>query len=1624
MSSLHDLIYSQTPSEAETLVFSQSQSEADTLMFSESQQQAERDTSASSLPLKSPSRDSHKDNDANILEDHYLFESPSPSPKKKTVTSTPRSHKKRKRPLRYTRDNDDNISEEEDPEERKLRLKRQRRKDALRAVQQRWKKKTISLENEVDVGGAIEYTARRVWRRKLQQQREAAYITDIPPEEEKEKDEDGSVSSEEMRQQSQLGSLWTHVSQQEQEELVASQQELLDGDEEDEEEEEEQDYFQLGYAAPRWKDLEEFYIYKQDPKFVFTGVKWKERLERKEQIEKEGVTLPPVRLNTDHLPEPRYYVKIPRPTECFTRPSFFHQRAFRTLAIRYLVASCEADTTDGGRGFSKQQHRLLQHLATLPLREVGREFFVLSQAKERGLDHILFQSHIWNDRSFVAKALGLSQQPPGVGPPVQMGYSLEPKAVTNVARNYRAKLVRLMGNGKIEAVLSSPPKDGVASVGVNKESDNSGAELKVPGHDGDAGDETDARMTISPVLESGGEGAKPAAENSETPVAKHSLPRPHDRDDSFFIEFGSRSSDYIHRPGTTPPIPQFPLDETNIIFGGPDQFSRVHHKANMDEAVYKVILSTLLARLYTARSEADDAAVEKAQRIVVAFLDQAMKKNVLGLSQMSHFRRKRAEQPSKLHYMSMMGFCSFLANSGGLHPSIFESVDLSAQQGTANKERTYSEDESDQEEEQMLGHGIDSKNNSRVPDMKRTAQLIYEKCKGVPESPSLTLFPRIHTTTGVALIASHLPSAAAEILSRPLDDKFFRTPFDLMRSTLEYLERNKFLVESQKMESSSGGKLVNVGHLEHIIHQATAIWRRCIEIEPSEPNHRGWYLSGLAASLLLCSGNEIGSHGYPSPSTKTSQANYDALFSQGSTEDHTMLGVHEIRQKMSKFQTTRSDLVLAVRSLVDTATTQPFSRLYLTISSVLEWKQVVALLVGPSHDSGWCDVRRLHAHHTVQWALEEKSHPALWHAEQLCEKQEATPDCVLSVLAGMLENNPSDLGRWRRMVRALGPVGARVSKRRRKHCKSTKCHPCGRLRRGLNVDHVEMEKKNTELGWWGETRRSWWLRHLLNLSQAREALEDTIGIQPTCAAIEKRLRRELPALQVSAQRRKTSISGVGPRRQQEMNLDWLSTVEQTSSAQNQVVNDLDSLLPPSFAETLNRHKENEADLTCCLITDLENHELEMVSYKVLITCHLFDASHELVQKGVWFLAKVARSKEYMLYRMRKRKRSVEKNTSDKDAIEKKDAWRCIVWLSSWGLHIPQILHDLFVATAKAYTSTLPERQSTGSQASTRIIRQKRTTVTPPPRADSNNFPLAAVTAAFGQTTDQPIDVEGKVFTKTYRKGESMVERNQRRRQMTNLQLILSEEMIQSDPLNEGLKCLRILLPDKGRIFDTHFIDQLRTFEWNAIATKFFQLTPQEIEGGNYSVNPRDGRVNRSSNSTTEGPDNRPTTEAPLLVFPIFSGHVKHGHFWFVIRERNGDGKITFYNGDTANWKQATKDQETVKHLFRETTLWDHTEGMTRWCNLKLPEQTNLECGSRTFANIFRYLKARENDEEIFQAHDSKISMHLEEGTVETLGRSARQFLHDTIVEKRIPASAELTMQALSVLNHGTVIKSH
>jgi len=1138
--------------------------------------------------------------------------------------------------------------------EAERRIERTSRKKKYKEIQTRWKQRSHALQDEIDYGNAVQHMARKVMKRRRTTQRESedgdkkpAAVPDL-------QQEDIDMNSSDEEQQEALGSLWTSMTPQEEDDKSE-----LD-DTPDPNDYRTWDYYQLGYDTPQYTDLQDFYYNNHARHGSSFKLNLEARAKRLQDMEPVTFT-PDQKYGIRNLPNKRYYLNVDLPTTCHTRLDFHHRTCLRAMAARFLIGSAGKNV--------ELENRLLRDLYSAPSRKMGREYHVLAQAMEHGCEFVLFKSHVWKQRAVAARILGMTPEFHLAGPKHRIGYSLERRnLVEREGFKLRNKVVRLLSNGEIPYKPDDTSDVPVNEEGVIEMIDGNADDLAECSQAGTSPETSQMEIdsTRSDVGEEIDETDRSPANsraklksNSETDAETPDSPdaaKQTDPDAASFRNYLGSEVGYVHKPGTLPPVPSFPLDETGVVLGGEDRYSRVHLNAKIDDATYTATMSVMLARIGRARLEKDSRAIEEVQEQIMTYVDETVQENVIQLEKFYFMRRKRKEQPSVLYYKAMMGFCSLVANGGCLQASSDPPGDTGGRIRKAALDEDWMDDESDAED------SVAAQGNT-ASNMKVVAQTIHNNCAECPNSPLLTIFPRIHVTTALALIAKNLPAPAAEILSRPFDDLLHRTPFDIMRRTLEYLEYHKLLVESHVANFDGGS--VSVGYLEHVVHQATEIFRQATEIDPSDILCQAWYVSGLAASLLLCSGNAISSRAHVRPSSKEREDDYDMIFS---SPDAFTSGNHEVRQKMSKFAEVRRRVAMAVKKMIQTAKTESSLTGNLMVSAALEWKQVIALLVGPrdARDDAtmWSDIRRLHSCFAGQWAIAEGSKAARHMVEDMVRDQEASADTMLEFLATAVENSPSDVLAWRRLVQTLGPAGAVVSSRRRKECKRNGCTDCKRLRKGMNVDHAMIAEQNTNTVWWGKRRTPWWEEHVV-------AADDVPTVNATASEIfqvSERIELQLTKGNTEdASREKRKEQPIDVSRAGEEFIGWLDDLVLSSDDAGDDAgfdtakgDRIEDLLPKSVEERICSGGQAD-DPSTSLVFGAEggDQRLELLCYKIMAACHLYGVCHDLTCKGIWYLAQKCQ-----------------------DDSTDSEEWQCLLWLFSKGLNIPQILHDVYSRTKK------------------------------------------------------------------------------------------------------------------------------------------------------------------------------------------------------------------------------------------------------------------------------------------------------------------------------------------------------
>ena len=530
---------------------------------------------------------------------------------------------------------------------------------------------------------------------------------------------------------------------------------------------------------------------------------------------------------------------------------------------------------------------------------------------------------------------------------------------------------------------------------------------------------------------------------------------------------------YVPVPGTAPPRPWLPLDETGILFGPEDEFSNYLSNAPIDEQTFKLTLASLFGRFAIHHSRGSSSSCQAFVKQLRSMCERSIELNRNDGVQVLSIQGV-PDIPLPQLYMVCMGYLSLAVNGLVQKDRPRPSIDELELDGSLTKHEQdyYHENVHKEHEEEQHSDKVSEVGWSTV------AARMFDSLHKDVQSKGLERFGRLHLTMVLLRIGKDLPNSAAEIWSRPLDERDSRTPFDLVRLMLEHMEEEGQLADDKVMLVSPSN-IVRVGELEFSFHQGAKIVGRCIERDATDLRYHCWHLAILAGCLLLCSGNRMGSGAYLHPSgvgNNDDQRMYDSFH-----DDSQPLASHEIRRMLPKFHELRRETAKALQLLFQLAKYQRGSRAHLAIASFLEWSQVVALFLGPagSNETVFSAVRLVHEYHATRWALND-----LTSRHYLLQRESSftvlTPT-RLEALARELERNPHEKANWRALVEALGPVGTHtVSSGKR--CAKNLCKACWMLCPGLFIDHKrEKERRATDAGWWGRTRQSWWCRSLLDM---------------------------------------------------------------------------------------------------------------------------------------------------------------------------------------------------------------------------------------------------------------------------------------------------------------------------------------------------------------------------------------------------------------------------------------------------------------------------------------------------------------------------------------------------------------
>jgi hypothetical protein len=694
------------------------------------------------------------------------------------------------------------------------------------------------------------------------------------------------------------------------------------------------------------------------------------------------------------------------------------------------------------------------------------------------------------------------------------------------------------------------------------------------------------------------------------------------------------TSPYIPVPCTIPPTPMGPMDVIGCIFGPPDRHANVVHAATIDEGVIVVTLSTLVERLLastceTSRSKRRDKVTgaafvhsEPERNLVLqqieSMLCQCVARNQKNFFMiLSRVKNPLAEMPLAAMYRSVSTYCDFFLN--------------------------FNE-----------------------PGLANAVAKVISFLKPLMTHNGIQDFADLHLTWGLLRIASILPEKPLRLLANQLDTKVCRTPFEKFRQVLEYMEEKEMIYDNAEGKTAAGfasPNAVDVSLLEYAFHDAVAIFQQCVEREPANVLYHMWHLGALASSMLLCSGLRIGSkaRAYPSSIGDGVDPNsFDLL------EGDENRGV-ELRRKLPRFDDLRRKTAKSLWVVTQLDQRQNTCLSCLAIASILEWKQVVGLILGPlveNQPALVVSIRDMHDLKASEWAMQERSSSSLEYHYRLAGDLNSR----LAVAAARLELNPENLDDWRRMVSLLPSNGFAVLQAVNQRDEVT-LHGSGTP----SLVRQDLDERESIPGttWWDSDRSQWWDQQILFISHQESRLT-VIQRKKVYDFVASMLPSNQEDPQNASLAGAISSSCTGKARS---SWEWLLSVglsTESGSCDGAEAKcrskSFDADLPRPFAEVLRSKSLVSSDspepigpLVTLPDPALYDASSEVTAMKVRIACHLYGANHVIVKRGVHYLADRCFN-------------SLPSGAAQRDTTSSYPL-ACLQWLSKSGLHVVACLSD-------------------------------------------------------------------------------------------------------------------------------------------------------------------------------------------------------------------------------------------------------------------------------------------------------------------------------------------------------------
>jgi len=313
-------------------------------------------------------------------------------------------------------------------------------------------------------------------------------------------------------------------------------------------------------------------------------------------------------------------------------------------------------------------------------------------------------------------------------------------------------------------------------------------------------------------------------------------------------------------------------------------------------------------------------------------------------------------------------------------------------------------------------------------------------------------------------------------------------------------------------------------------------------------------------------------------------------------------------------------------------------RAHSILVSVCEWTELVFVASRYLKLSGKenIHVRKFHAWHSLQWALNDFAAFSLDRVRSLWSLKEISNDAYAYVLATRIEGEVKIDVQLELLTelatKVLGRIGYDLSSNGNEpSCNRGTCRECKRLNANLSILHRDLDQKKKEGKWWGFKSVEVWERILFTnpfLRRKRPLIYDTVsarqGILVICDAVSKRppLCETLDAA-LPGDKKFHGIDHVF--NQEEIHTRWIDEPDHLDDSDDEVDDTYDSNNMISTSVTKIRTLQDimdEKSSNICAMPELEISKLpvRILTLKIVVAAHLFGVDHGFVCLGVYSLA--------------------------------------------------------------------------------------------------------------------------------------------------------------------------------------------------------------------------------------------------------------------------------------------------------------------------------------------------------------------------------------------------------------------